>query len=311
MKIEEIYQTLTKDIKDSQIYINEPMSKHTSFKIGGPADIYVKAKTIEDIKYIIDFVKTKEIPLTVIGNGSNLLVRDRGIRGITMQIDLQEINVEDTKVTAGAGVKLGVLAITILKNELTGFEFAAGIPGSIGGAVRMNAGSYGGEFKDIVQEVTAITLDGEIKTYTIEELDFSYRHSRFSASNEIILSATLNLEKGNADEIKSKMDELLTARKTKQPLELPSAGSTFKRGSDFYASRIIEEAGLKGMVHGGAMISDKHANFVVNYKKASAEDVNVDNATAKDVLDLTDYMKKVVFEKFGKKLELEVEIVGE
>ena len=301
MKIEEIYQTLTKEIKDSQIYLNEPMNKHTSFKIGGSADIYVKAKSIEDIKYIIGFVKTKEIPLTVIGNGSNLLVRDNGIRGITMQIDLQEVNVEDTMVTAGAGVKLGVLAATILKNELTGFEFAAGIPGSIGGAVKMNAGAYGGEFKDIVQEVTAITRDGEIKKYTIDELDFSYRHSRFSASNEIILSATLNLEKGNAEEIKSKMDELMTARKTKQPLELPSAGSTFKRGSDFYASKIIEEAGLKGYTVGGAQVSTKHSGFVVN----------VDNATAKDVLDLTDYMKKVVFEKFGKTLELEVEIVGE
>ena len=301
MKIEEIYQTLTKDIKDSQIYLNEPMNKHTSFKIGGSADIYVKAKSIEDIKYIIGFVKTKEIPLTVIGNGSNLLVKDRGIRGITMQIDLQEVNVEDTMVTAGAGVKLGVLAAKILKNELTGFEFAAGIPGSIGGAVKMNAGAYGGEFKDIVQEVTAITRDGEIKKYTIEELDFSYRHSRFSTSDEIILSATLKLEKGNPEEIKSKMDELLTARKTKQPLELPSAGSTFKRGSDFYASKIIEEAGLKGCTVGGAQVSTKHSGFVVN----------VDNATAKDVLDLTDYMKKVVFEKFGKTLELEVEIVGE
>jgi len=298
---EDIYEILTKDIPNSEVYLNESMKKHTSFKIGGNADIYVKAKRVEDIIYIINYTKKENIPLTVIGNGSNLLVKDNGIRGITMQIDLQEIVVEDTKVIVGAGVKLGALATITLKNELTGFEFAAGIPGSIGGAVKMNAGAYGGEFKDIVQEVTAITLDGEIKTFTSEELDFSYRHSRFSVADEIILAATLKLEKGNPEEIKNKMDELLVARKTKQPLELPSAGSTFKRGSDFYASKIIEEAGLKGYKIGGAQVSEKHSGFVVN----------VDNATAKDVLDLTDYMKKVVFEKFGKKLELEVEIVGE
>lgn len=301
LKIEEIYKTLTKEITNSQIYINEPMSKHTSFKIGGNADIYVKARSIEDIKYIINYSKQEQIPLTVIGNGSNLLVKDNGIRGITMQIDLQDVNVENTNVIVGAGVKLGALATITLKNELTGFEFAAGIPGSIGGAVKMNAGAYGGEFKDIVQEVTAITLNGEIKNFSNEELDFSYRHSRFSNANEIILFATLKLEKGNAEEIKNKMDELYIARKTKQPLEFPSAGSTFKRGSDFYASKIIEEAGLKGYKVGGAQVSEKHSGFVIN----------VGNATAKDVLDLTDYMKKVVFEKFGKELELEVEIVGE
>lgn len=301
MNKEDIYEILTKDIPNSEVYLNEAMSKHTSFRIGGNADIYVKVKNIEDVKYIVKYVKYNKIPLTVLGNGSNLLVRDNGIRGITMQIDLQQIKVEDTKVIVGAGVKLGVLAMEILKNELEGFEFAAGIPGTIGGAVRMNAGAYGDEFMNIVTNVTCITRDGIIKELSKEELDFSYRHSRFTDTDEIILSATIQLKKGNVEEIKNKMDELLNARKTKQPLEFPSAGSTFKRGSDFYASRIIEEAGLKGYKIGGAQISEKHSGFVVN----------VGNATAKDVIELTDYVKKVIFEKFGKKIELEVEIVGE
>jgi len=298
---EGIYEILTKDIPNSEVYLDETMSKHTSFKIGGNADIYVKVKNVEDIQYIINYVKDNNIPLTILGNGSNLLVRDNGIRGITMQIDLQEILVEGTKVIAGAGVKLGVLATAILKNELTGFEFAAGIPGTIGGAVKMNAGAYGSEFMNVITKVTYITRDGIIEEISKEDLDFSYRHSRFSDTDEIILSATLKLEKGNPEEIKDKMNELLVARKTKQPLELPSAGSTFKRGSDFYASRIIEEAGLKGYKIGGAQISEKHSGFVVN----------VGNATAQDVIDLTDHVKKVIFEKFGKKIELEVEIVGE
>lgn len=301
MNIEKICTELTKDISNSKIYINEPMSKHTSFKIGGKADIFVKANSVEDIKYILKYAKQNNIPLTVIGNGSNLLVRDKGIRGITIQIDLQKISIEGTKVTAEAGVKLAMLGTVLLKDELTGFEFAAGIPGSIGGAVRMNAGAYGGEFKDIVSEVTYITSDGIVKTVSNEDLDFSYRHSKFVNTKDIILSATLQLEKGNSKEIKNKMEELMIARKTKQPLELPSAGSTFKRGSDFYASKIIDEAGLKGYKIGGAQVSTKHTGFVVN----------VDNATAKDVLDLIDYVKKVVFEKFGKKLELEVEVIGE
>lgn len=301
MNIEEIYKILTKEIRNSTVYKNEPMSKHTSFKIGGNADIYIKATTIEDIQCILKFVNENNILLTIIGNGSNILVKDQGIRGITVQIDIQEINIQETTVVAGAGVKLGVLGSILQKNELTGFEFASGIPGTIGGAVRMNAGAYGGEFSNIIEKVTCISRDGIIRERTKEELEFSYRHSVFMNTDEIILSATLKLEKGNSIEIKSKMDELMLARKTKQPLELPSAGSTFKRGSDFYASKIIEEAGLKGYKIGGAQVSEKHAGFVVN----------ISQATAKDVLDLTDYIKKIVYEKFEKKLELEIEIVGE
>lgn len=301
MNKETVYEIFTKDIPNAEIYLDESMKKHTSFKIGGNADIYVKAKDVEDIKYIVNYAKKNNIQLTILGNGSNLLVKDNGIRGITMQIDLQQIVVENTKVIVGAGVKLGVVAKEIQKNELTGFEFAAGIPGTIGGAIKMNAGAYGGEFMNIVTSVTCITRDGNILEMTKEDLEFSYRHSRFSNTDEIILSATLELQKGNIEEITNKMNELLIARKTKQPLEFPSAGSTFKRGSDFYASRIIEQAGLKGYKIGGAQVSEKHSGFVIN----------TGNATARDVLNLTDYVKEVVFNKFGKKLELEVEIVGE
>lgn len=214
---------------------------------------------------------------------------------------MQGIESNENEVKVGAGVKLSALAIEVLKKGLTGFEFAAGIPGTIGGAVRMNAGAYGGEFSNIVQKVKCITLDGTIKELSKEELKYSYRYSRFVDSNEIIIETVLKLEKGNLNEIKNKMEELMLARKTKQPLEFPSAGSTFKRGTDFYASKIIEEAGLKGYKIGGAQVSKKHAGFVIN----------IGNATAKDVIDLTDYIKKVVYEKYGKKMELEVEIIGE
>lgn len=301
MNKQNIYNNLTKDLKKSKVYIDEPMTKHTSFKIGGKADIFILARDVEDIKYVLNYVKNEQIDIFIIGNGSNLLVKDNGIRGITMAIDLQDIEIQGTKVNVGAGVKLGILGLLLQKNELTGFEFASGIPGSIGGAVRMNAGAYGGEFSNIVENVTCINRQGIIKQLSKEELEYSYRHSRFMNTDEIIISATLKLEKGNKDEIKSKMDELMLARKTKQPLELPSAGSTFKRGKDFYASKIIEEAGLKGFQVGGAQVSIKHAGFVVN----------LGNATAKDVLDLTNYMKEKVYEKFGKQLELEVEIIGQ
>ena len=302
MNKKDIYEDLTKDIQSSKIYIDEPMKKHTSFKIGGVADIYVKVENIEDIKYILKYTKNNQIPLTVIGNGSNLLVKDNGIRGITIQIDIQEVDIKDNfNVSVGAGVKLGMLANILQKNGISGFEFAAGIPGTIGGAVRMNAGAYGGEFANIIEEVTFITESGEVKKMKKEELDFSYRHSRFCNTNEIIISAVLKLEKGNSEEIKQKMNELLEARKEKQPIELPSAGSTFKRGEDFISAKLIDEAGLKGYKIGGAQVSLKHAGFIVN----------TGNATAEDILNLIEHVTKTVYKKFEKQLQLEIEIVGE
>ena len=299
----QIYSQITKEIPDITIYIDEPMSKHTSFKVGGSADIFIKIKSENEIKSLLKFVKDNKIPLTIIGNGSNLIVRDNGIRGIVAQMCIDKISIDKDNYTVNAfnGVKLGYLATVLQKEGFSGFEFAAGIPGTIGGAVRMNAGAYGGEFKDIVQEVTVITRDGEIMSLKNEQLDFSYRHSRFVDNDDIILNAVLKLEKGIPEEIKRKMDDNLEHRKEKQPLDMPSAGSTFKRGEDFISAKLIDEAGLKGYKIGGAMVSEKHAGFIVN----------TGNATAQDIIDLIEYVSKTVYDKYGKTMEKEVEIIGE
>lgn len=304
MEKQKIYELLTNEIKEGIVKIDEPMKKHTNFKIGGNADILVIAKSIEEIKYIIKFSKENNIPLTILGNGSNVLVSDKGIRGIVLQIGLKEIKVEKQEnalIEVDAGVMLGALAQILLKQSVSGFEFAAGIPGSIGGAIRMNAGAYGGEMKDIVKNVTILNEKGEINILTNEECEFSYRHSRFTNSKEIIIKATLELPYGNEDEIKAKMDEYAQSRKEKQPLNLPSAGSTFKRGTDFITAKLIDECGLKGYTSGDAQVSTLHAGFVVN----------LGNATAQDVLDVVNHVKQVVLEKTGKQIELEIELLGE
>lgn len=244
MEKQKIYELLTNEIKQGIVKIDEPMKKHTNFKIGGNADVFVIAKSIEEIKCVIKFSKENNIPLTILGNGSNVLVSDKGIRGIVLQIGLKEIKVEkheNALIEVDAGAMLGALAQILLKQSISGFEFAAGIPGSIGGAIRMNAGAYGGEMKDIVKNVTVLNEKGEINILTNEECEFSYRHSRFTNSKEIIIKATLELPFGNENEIKAKMDEYAQSRKEKQPLNLPSAGSTFKRGADFITAKLIDE----------------------------------------------------------------------
>lgn len=304
MEKQKIYELLTNEIKQGIVKIDESMKKHTNFKIGGNADIFVIAKNIEEIKCVIKFSKENNIPLTILGNGSNVLVSDKGIRGIVLQIGLKEIKVEkqeDALVEADAGVMLGALAQVLLKQSISGFEFAAGIPGSIGGAIRMNAGAYGGEMKDIVKNVTVLNEKGEINILTNEECEFSYRHSRFTNSKEIVIKATLELPFGNENEIKAKMNEYAQSRKEKQPLNLPSAGSTFKRGSDFITAKLIDECGLKGYTSGDAQVSTLHAGFVVN----------LGNATAQDVLNVVNHVKQVVLEKTGKQIELEIELLGE
>jgi len=302
-----VLEQLKQNLKNSNIYENEDMRKHTSFKIGGTADYYIKVKDLEDVKFIMKFTRLNNIPLTIIGNGSNLLVKDNGIRGITINIDLQEIEIQEPNengeviIKLGAGVKLGMLARKLADKEIEGFEFASGIPGTIGGAIRMNAGAYGKEFKEIIQDVTYLDLDGNLKTLENNEINFSYRHSRFITTDDIIISSTLKLKKGNKEEILDKMKLYQTSRKEKQPIDMPSAGSTFKRGTNYIAAQLIDEAGLKGYSIGGAQVSTKHAGFIVNTGKA----------TAKDVLDLIEYIIKVVYEKYGKILEMEIEIVGE
>ena len=304
MEKQKIYELLTNEIKLGIVKIDEPMKKHTNFKIGGNADVFVIAKSIEEIKCVIKFSKENNIPLTILGNGSNVLVSDKGIRGIVLQIGLKEIKVEkheNALIEVDAGAMLGALAQILLKQSISGFEFAAGIPGSIGGAIRMNAGAYGGEMKDIVKNVTVLNEKGEINILTNEECEFSYRHSRFTNSKEIIIKATLELPFGNENEIKAKMDEYAQSRKEKQPLNLPSAGSTFKRGADFITAKLIDECGLKGYTSGNAQVSTLHAGFVVN----------LGNATAQDVLSVVNHVKQVVLEKTGKQIELEIELLGE
>lgn len=302
----EIYEKLENKMKNSEIKINEDMSKHTSFKVGGKADIFIKINDIQDLKYILDFTKKNNIPLTIIGNGSNVLVKDNGIRGITIYLNFDDIQIDEEQngeviVTVGSGVKLAMLAVILQKKGIAGFEFASGIPGTIGGAIRMNAGAYGKEMKEVVENVTYIDEEGNKHKLENEQMDFSYRHSRFKEKQEIIIEAQLKFQKEDAEKIKERMDEYRKARMEKQPINMPSAGSTFKRGTNYISAKLIDDAGLKGYEIGGAQVSEKHAGFIVNKG----------NATAQDILDLIDYVIKVVYEKFGKILELEVEVIGE
>ena len=307
MDIERVSNDLEKIIsEESVILVNEPMSKHTSFKIGGNADIFIKAKTEEDIKQILKYSEGNNIPLTIVGNGSDLLVKDGGIRGIVVKVDIdifkiEKINEEDYIVTVGAGVKNGYVAQKLLIDEIEGFEFASGIPGSIGGALRMNAGAHGGEMKDIVLETMCMDKQGNICVLSNEEQEFEYRNSIFKLNKYIILSTKLKFKKGIYKEIKEKMDEYANWRKEHQPIEYPSAGSTFKRGTDFITAKLIDECGLKGYSIGDAEVSTKHAGFVINKG----------NAKAKEVIDLIEYIKEKVADKFGKEIELEVQIIGE
>lgn len=306
MDNKEILSNLEKIISKEKIKQNEPMKEHTSLKIGGPAEFFIKVNSVEELKEVLQFSKANVVPLTIVGNGSNLLVLDKGIKGIVIKTELKQmqiknINEEKVEVIVDDGVQLGLLAQKLLKNEITGFEELSGIPGTVGGAVVMNAGAHGKEMNDIVKEVTAIDYNGNIHIFTNEQSEFSYRHSKFSDEKYIILQVKLLLEKGKKEEIKFKMDEYAQYRKEKQPLEFPSAGSTFKRGTDFITAKLIDEAGLKGYSIGGAKISEKHAGFIIN----------TGNANAQDVLDLVKYVTDVVYEKFGKKIELEIKVLGE
>lgn len=303
MNLEQLIDNL--NISKEKIKYNEPMAKHTSFKIGGPAQCFINAESVEEIKQICKVASKNDINLTIIGNGSNLLVTDNGINGIVVKVNIKKFELEfsndDVSLIVGAGNKLGEIAQKLLRNEITGFEFAAGIPGTIGGAVRMNAGVYGKEMKDIVETVKCMDYDGNIYEKSNKDLEFEYRKSMFAKNKFIILEAKLKLQKGNAQYIKDKMLEFEQSRKQKQPLEFPSAGSTFKRGTDFITAKLIDDAGLKGYRVGGAMVSTKHAGFVVNEN----------NATAQDVLNLVKHIKQEVYKKFNKKIELEIQVIGE
>lgn len=304
MENKEIKENLEKIISKERIKQNEPMKNHTSFKIGGPAEFYIKIKSIEELQKILKFAKKENIKITIIGNGSNVLVSDKGIKGIVIRTNLKEIEIEEKEqnkieITVDDAVPIGFLAQKLLKEEIAGFEEIAGIPGTIGGAILMNAGAHGKEIKDIVTEVTAMDYNGKIFNFTNEEAEFTYRHSKFSNGEYIILQAKMLLQKGSKEEIKAKMDEYAQYRKEKQPIEYPSAGSTFKRGTDFITAKLIDEAGLKGYAIGGAKVSEKHAGFIIN----------TGDATSQDVLDLAKYITDKVYEKFRKKIEFEIRIL--
>ena len=284
-------------IPEKYILSNEPMKKHTTFRIGGPADIFAAPESIEEIEAVCRFAKEEGIPLFVLGNGSNLLVADDGMDGIVLQIYKNYSGIE---VNGNEGTLLSSTSKAALNEELTGFEFAGGIPGTFGGAVVMNAGAYGGEMVQVLKEVKVLTKDGEIKTLKAEELELGYRTSNVLKNEYVVLEGVIALEKGNKEEIKTKMDEYALARKTKQPLEYPSAGSTFKRPEGYFAGKLIQDAGLKGYQVGDAQVSEKHSGFVINRG----------NATAADVMQLISDVADKVKEQFGVTMEPEVKRVG-
>ena len=297
-----VYKQLCKISGEENVLRDEPMKKHTTFRIGGPADYFVTVQSKDEIREILLLCKREQIPYYILGNGSNLLVGDGGYRGAVIQIykNMSAVTVEGTEITVQAGALLSSVAAAAKNAALTGFEFAGGIPGTMGGAVVMNAGAYGGEMKDVLKEVTVMTAAGEILVLPAEKLEMGYRTSLVKTKGYLVLSAVIVLEQGNQEAIKARMKELTEQRVSKQPLEFPSAGSTFKRPEGYFAGKLIMDAGLRGYQTGGAQVSEKHCGFVINK----------DNATAADVCRLLRDVQDKVKEQFGVTLEPEVKFLG-
>lgn len=302
-EIEKLTKEMQEFINKEDIYANEPMSKHTTFKIGGTADIFVKLRSTEQIERLINLCNEKNVLIKVIGNGSNILVKDNGVRGVVAKICTNSYEfLDEETIRVDAGMLNVKVSRILVEHSLTGFEFASGIPGTIGGAVKMNAGAYGSQMSDVVVKTKYIDLkDMQIKEINNAKQKFEYRKSLFSTTPSIIIDTTLRLKKAEKEEIQEKISKNNESRKTKQPIEKPSAGSTFKRGKDFITAQLIDECGLKGYTVGGAQVSTKHAGFVVN----------TGNATASDVIKLVEIIKQKVQEKFNKDIDLEIEIIGE
>ncbi len=299
----DLYQELCGILGEENVFTKEPMSRHTTFRAGGPADFFVTPEKEGQVRKTLFLLKEARVPCYIMGNGSNLLVGDRGYRGVILQIckKMNRIRIQDTVIQAQAGALLSKIAAEAQAKGLTGFEFASGIPGSLGGAVMMNAGAYGGEMKQVLTQAQVLNASGEIEDVLAEEMELGYRSSVFSRNGGVILSASIQLEPGDPPAIQSRMEELKFLRTSKQPLEYPSAGSTFKRPEGYFAGKLIQDAGLRGFQVGGAQVSEKHCGFVINK----------DQATAMDIRSLMEQVSEKVYAQFGVRLEPEVKLIGE
>lgn len=297
--IEKFWNLLGKD----RVLVDEPMKRHTTFRIGGPADFFLLPSTVDEVRGILEICREEELPYFILGNGSNLLVSDKGYRGVIIQLyrNFSNISVEGNEICASSGALLSQIAAAARNASLTGFEFAGGIPGTLGGAVFMNAGAYGGELKDVLKEAVVMTEQGEILTLPVEKLDMGYRTSRIKKAGYLVLEARLVLEQGDMDKIRDITKDLTEKRVSKQPLEYPSAGSTFKRPEGYFAGKLIMDAGLRGYQVGGAQVSEKHCGFVINKG----------DATAADICQLMQDVSDKVQAQFGVVLEPEVKMIGE
>ncbi len=294
---------LKKVLSERQVKTGEPMEMHTTFRVGGPADYFVLPETKEELRETVSLCMREEMPYYILGNGSNLLVSDKGYRGVIIQVfkSMNNISVDGKCIHAQAGALLSAIAARALEKNLKGFEFASGIPGTLGGACVMNAGAYGGEMKQVLKQVTVLDSEGNILAIPSEDLEMGYRTSIIAKEGHIVLEAVIELEEGNEEEIRSLMEELKNKRVEKQPLEYPSAGSTFKRPEGYFAGKLIQDSGLRGFSVGGAQVSEKHCGFVINK----------DHATAADIAELMRRVSQCVEEKFGVALEPEVKRLGE
>lgn len=299
----DLYKGLCAAAGEENVLLDEPMCRHTTFRIGGPADYFVMPSSSDEIRTITELCRESRVPYYIIGNGSNLLVGDRGYRGVIIQIfrRMNRIRTEENKIYVQAGALLSKIAAAACEASLTGMEFASGIPGTLGGALRMNAGAYGGEMKDIVEKAEVLTSDGEVLRLKTDELGMGYRTSVIAAKDYVALGAAIRLEKGDKENIRARMEDLKKKRIEKQPLEFGSAGSTFKRPEGYFAGKLIEDTGLRGYRIGDAQISEKHCGFVINRGKA----------TAAEIIRLMDEVSARVEEKFGVRLEPEVKKIGE
>lgn len=296
------YTELKKQFPNLIVKENEPLSNYSHTKTGGPADLLFFPASVDETKAVVNWTRENDIPLTILGNASNLIVRDGGIRGVTVILtELNNVMVDKTTMVVESGAPIIEVSQIAYEHELTGLEFACGIPGSTGGAVYMNAGAYEGEVKDVIEKVTILTLDGRIIEASNKDMEFSYRQSKLQNTEDIVLDVTFSLKKGDKEIIKERMDELTFLRTSKQPLEFPSCGSVFKRPTGHFTGKLIQDAGLQGLTWGGAQISTKHAGFIVN----------IDGATATDYIELIKHIQEVILEKYDVVLEREVRIIGE